>query len=234
MEQISTKKKRGRPYKIAPLAIEITKLWQEGKNDKDIRWCLEQQLTQLIKDINEVRDIEDLPSLYSIGDFRRKELERNPESDLDNPWHLGTLNDDPLPADAIPHILLVQAWAKKNTIPLTIRNAIWISRLYKIKEIKNTEALFTVAGVYSIFERRCELAGLPKPYNTSNLDAGIIDGTCPKLLTELFTSGEMATITDIYRVSQDNPFSVSYPRGKGGIIIAKRKVKNEGTHNKAV
>ena len=141
--------KRGRPEKIEPLRKAITKIWDNHPtwNDSDIRDELKVYLFSKVKKerpnwgvalINDEVDRR-LPSPYSIGDFRRNILKPNKKeiSKLDNPWHLGTLADHPLPPEGIAKVFEIKclfgrppkrpkgAWG----ISLSIREAIWISRL---------------------------------------------------------------------------------------------------------
>jgi len=141
--------KRGRPEKIEPLRKAITKIWDNHPTwkDSEIRDELKVYLQKVVKKerpkwdvalINEEVDRR-LPSTYSIGDFRRDILEPNGKeiSKLDNRWHLGTLKDCPLTPEGIAKVFEIKclfgrppkrqkgAWG----ISLSIREAIWISRL---------------------------------------------------------------------------------------------------------
>lgn len=77
---------------------------------------------------------------------------------LDNPWHLGTLKDFPLPIEAIPSILAVQKSEPilTRTGGISIRHAIWIARLYLT--IKDTALLGKVSWLYALHQRISEIA----------------------------------------------------------------------------
>lgn len=154
--------KRGRRNKTEPLASEITKLWQQGKSDDDILWELKEKLPCLMKQ-GKVRDIEDLPSLYSIAQYRREKLEENDkrmrESGLDQLWTLSALSANPISAECISKIL----WLKKNNeleifTDLTIREVLWFEKLHKLplpltiiatfsKELAEAEILSSLANI---------------------------------------------------------------------------------------
>jgi hypothetical protein len=116
-------------------------------------------------------------------------------SPQDAPWHLGLL-DNPSPlldkhlfaaevftAEAIGHIIRVKEWATKDkdTLPVTIRIAKWISRLYSLIEddkkrwSKPLERSFwKVAFIYASYELLCEIS--LTSFNTSEMDGHLSKG----------------------------------------------------------
>ena len=103
---------------------------------------------------------------------------RNKDDLLDIPWHLGTLEDNPLSPEAIRHVLLLQGWVKTNNEqPLTIRRVLWASRLYpvvchkKIKE-QDLQNLWCISGGYAWYERICKISDTD--FDTTVLDEAVI------------------------------------------------------------
>lgn len=132
------------------------------------------------------------PGISAVQKYRADVLEPNfqaeKEKGLDKSWHLGTLEKHPLPAEALPFIFLVQEWLEKfpdtfgnppPQVPLTIRQAIWIGRLYttidksklKIKKLLPSIAkyLFLWSKAYATREIICKNAGMPF-LDTTSLD----------------------------------------------------------------
>jgi hypothetical protein len=116
--------------------------------------------------------------------------------DMDIPWTMANIKDKGIPAEAIPYITKVQAWAKiqnehiktgdwfaqmREYLPITLRQAIWISRLYtltgdwqRLKE-KEISWLWSWSRVYALSEITHKLAGQEK-FDSSFLDEQLIDG----------------------------------------------------------
>jgi len=117
-----------------------------------------------------------LPGISSIQQYAKTvyaELEK--PSPLDKHWHLGVLKDNPfIPADAIPYILKIQKI--QNSKPellgkLTIRQAIWVSRLYTT--VKNIRSLGKISYYYSLGEQIHVLSGTT--FDTSFYDDKLIE-----------------------------------------------------------
>ncbi|MFC1941711.1 hypothetical protein ACFLWU_00655 [Chloroflexota bacterium] len=100
---------------------------------------------------------------------------------LDSAWHLGTLEMNPLPSQAVPYILKVQ-----GVIPhfkVTIRQAKWISRLFSaVKEIK---MLSDISRYYTFYEKISAIS--QTPFDTSKYDTLLTDSGKQKQLVKLFT-----------------------------------------------
>lgn len=164
-----------------------------------------------------------LPSVYLIGDYRRDTLEMNitlPDKE-DFPWSLGKTPE--LPADAIAMIFIVQKfvegwhmtpklvefeeWTKlatggrlsTNIWLLSVRDARWIARLFKIEELELNKDdfdlfghplpepmynLWFIAKTYSDYERLCKIAAVEP--DTSLLDDGIRHDTFGEAKHALF------------------------------------------------
>lgn len=123
---------RGRPEKLTDdLKRWITKRQGGHKKKKlkapiihnDMRCYIEAQVRDDVKkrglDWSEdliLSEVEErLPGVSAIQKYLQ---ELNPRLDKplpkDYPWHLGTLDDYPLPVEAIPHILKVQTWLEQH------------------------------------------------------------------------------------------------------------------------
>ena len=89
-----------------------------------------------------------------------------PPSDLDQPWTLARMRDYDFPAESLP--LLSQVWRFALAIdePLTIRQAYWVTKLYRL--FPNPIYLWMWASAAAIGERSAELVG--EPLDASSLD----------------------------------------------------------------
>ena len=142
------------------------------------------------------------PTLETLKKRISSARNRNPSS-LDEPWHLGLMGkpEYDITPEAVPYILMVQAWAEKHPDmfnqphePITIRQALWVSRLhgqaaYLIRLKPKWDFLYFLfqwSEAYACRERICELSDTP--FDTSGLDKGIIDGGLA------FTAGESTLI----------------------------------------
>jgi len=152
---------------------------------------------------------------YISNKYKKNEAEVD-ASGIDSPWHLGILKDYPLPAEDIAAIASVQVWLDgqkdkpyseptsikhwtefwtnnqmtTSTFSLTIREALWVSKLYKVNyKITSPERarkfhipeskpllefpyrLWYAAKTYADYQRLCELAGTP--FDTTRLDEAL-------------------------------------------------------------
>jgi len=155
---------------------------------------------------------------------------RSAESPLDKPWHLDKTPD--LSAEAIAAIFEVQLWLEKvkesyptagikewtedftngemttTVYPLTMREALWISKLHKVNcyltepemfflakhkqpirarrsLIENPSRLWEAAKTYADYERLCVLA--KTDFDTSRLDEALKSGSIGKVKYDLFS-----------------------------------------------
>lgn len=69
------------------------------------------------------------------------EARNNSIDDRDKVWSLVSLPQYPMPPEAIPYVLRVWAWAIEKDDPITIREALWVARLYSIFEANALENL---------------------------------------------------------------------------------------------
>ena len=140
------------------------------------RLVLATELKDKIERMDEISPSEET-LIKMISDARNKEP--NP---LDTAWHLGTLNEYPLSAEAIHYILKIQIWtSSKHIHPVTIREAKWISRLYSVIENNKSrwlkpleKSLWKVSFIYASYEMICALS--KTDFDIHNLDEYLLQG----------------------------------------------------------
>jgi len=115
---------------------------------------------------------------------------------LDKPWHMGTLEEHPLPSAAISSIVAALEARKMLTRHrnLTIRHAIWISRLYTV--IKQKDDLWEIAWHYAFNERISEISHTK--FDTSEYDLLLAK---PKELMEYFGHSRRGISYDNYKTA---------------------------------
>jgi hypothetical protein len=109
------------------------------------------------------------PSLRTINTILEKarNVEKTPEFQrLQQQWHLGLLEEYPMPAEAIAVILtlLSEGWFEG----LSVRHAVWISRLYRF--LPQLHELIVAVSYYSQYEYDWQLSGKGLPADTAVLD----------------------------------------------------------------
>ena len=120
----------------------------------------------------------DWPGLSAIQKaltkIRKNDNERSPESkELDRLWNTASLVKYPIPPEALPTVLKVWVWMPENlNFPLTIREALWVSRLYTV--VKDVPLLTMRSQLHAIDERASEITGEPRLsldyFNNTGLD----------------------------------------------------------------
>jgi hypothetical protein len=192
MEQFKSPKKRGRPEKLEQYGQRdaLTRLWQAHPEMKD-RELRDEQRKTLFRKVSEAHDgwtpkqialevNEWLPSVATIGDFRRDELEPNQErvraEGKDAPWHMGLTTAHPLSPDVIARVLSLKAWlrSKKQPEAVTTREVSWIERLYVT--LPANDDLWLAVQQYSSLELVFDLHGGGSPLDTTDLDKTIAPG----------------------------------------------------------
>lgn len=101
--------------------------------------------------------------LLAIARKTRKELPIDPQ---DKPWSTATLDQYPIPPEALPAVLKVLRYNIEKGKGVTIREAKWVSRLSAIKQAINQ--LSTVASFFAETEQLDELIG--RPFDSTLLD----------------------------------------------------------------
>jgi hypothetical protein len=157
---------RGRP-KLEPRVSDI--ILQEANRDR------KRERKDVMKAVKTALNKENLP-LPSNSTILRKisEARRVASNELDGPWSIGTTIKYPLPAESVDAVLeMYRKWDGRPplSIPLSIREALWLGRLctWFPKEI---EELRDLATLYAIRERSCE-ASEQRVYDTSDLDEAV-------------------------------------------------------------
>jgi len=172
----------------------------------------------------------DWPKLSVI----QREIKRTNDNDTaefrekDELWHLGLMDKYNVSPEALPYIGMLQNWAEthldsfgQSHKPLTIRQALWVARLYatidtswlknKKKMLQAASFLWRWSEAYAQREIVCKLMG--KPFvDTSELDRAFREGAQP------ITVGK--TILAFY---PDNSFSIDTADKK-----LLRQMKKEG------
>ena len=117
---------KGKRANITPEGNELI----AGKALKTPRIKRTQLAEQLQREFEELGwDVPEFEVLERKISWYRNHMANEPE---DKPWSLISLPKNPIPADAIPHVLKVWALALEEGNPLTIREAIWTAWLYPI------------------------------------------------------------------------------------------------------
>lgn len=92
----------------------------------------------------------------------RKNMKETPVDPQDNPWSMGTLDQYPIPPEAIPVVLRVWKFRFENNASFMIRDAKWVARLSGV--IADTQKLSSEVENYALRERMCEL--IKRPFNS--------------------------------------------------------------------
>ena len=198
---------KGRPEKLTDELKQWITTHQVGQKKKPKAPAIQENLRLVIE--NQIREegaqsgvswpekqipfeIENrLPGISSIQKYLSELKERDKPSPLDKPWYLGLMAERDeqghikhpkysISAGALQYVLLLKLWVSNNNKPpLTIRQALWASRLYagikkhpvKVKE-KELESLWCFAGGYAWYEGICQASGTK--FDTTVLDEAFI------------------------------------------------------------
>lgn len=176
----------------------------------------------------ELKDIIERMGERPPGDdtlMRMISAQRNKEpKPLDKPWQLGFMREYDISPQAVPYICRVQEWAAiKKEAEVTVRQALWISRLYalRIKDIyraseEEISHLWTVSHLYAYYEIICEISGVD--FDTTELDIACWIGKAADFIVGLVLK-DIANGTQFMKKANER--------------LAGRKVKNERPHNTA-
>lgn len=204
------KRERGRPQKLEPYKEYIAKAksahpdWSAEK----VRETLSRALYNLLKEkypdwsatqiSNKVAEL--LPGLSSVQKYLSKEI--NPKlkklGPLEQPWHFGLMSNPKysISPDAVPFIQIVQDWREKNSDfrgnpppqkPLTIRQVLWISRIFKAYDQRTLEIslpdwLYLWAEAYANHEIISALSGADP--DTTFLDKKMRERIIPIIIVQ--------------------------------------------------
>ncbi|MFC2017708.1 hypothetical protein ACFLTQ_00180 [Chloroflexota bacterium] len=135
---------------------------------------------------------------------------RNHENPLDEPWSIGCLPQYDIPSDALLIIMNIYERRIKNEgqpfslVPMSIREALWIARLYKL--VKNIDALEFLSVMYKLREVTDEILEETQSSrdrikrNTRDMDITLIrylnTGTMDDIVTQFHIINPKATAED--------------------------------------
>lgn len=144
-----------------------------------------------------------LPSLrktqYIIRDAEARQKELSPEQQLQQkPWDMVSLNDYPLPNESIPIVMQVWRYCCHTDENFTIRQAKWVSRLFKILP-PMPNFLWAISYMYSKKEELSIMSGIP--CDTFMDDIGLVMQENIEQQTLLEVHYNTKSILDIYSVS---------------------------------
>jgi len=133
-------------------------------------WEIQKRVSQMLHSRNP-----ELPQNWPGLNAVQRELaairkQKNNASPQDEPWSLASLNDYPIPPEAMP---VVMSFYKKRLAEddvLNIREALWVGRLFKI--IDPQDLVWDWAFLYAIDEMIAEESG--EPFNSRRLDLEMI------------------------------------------------------------
>ena len=157
--------KRGRPG-IKPIIKRL--IYAKALENRDIpRLALAVELKNLIEEMYEVPPTEET-MIKLISKARN-----HPASPLDEPWSPGSLAKYEMSPEALPAVMWVyEKHLREEEQPLTIRQAMWIARLYKVVDVSNH--LEDLAILYANREHFGELLGNPTSIIDPELDSLLI------------------------------------------------------------
>ena len=124
---------------------------------------------------------DDWPSLSTVQKVLatyRKNKSKFPEDPLERPWSMATLDDYPIPPEAILSVLEVWKFRIEKGDILTIREAKWVARLSGV--LKTIEDISYEAFEYARFELMFQL--LNRPFDSTYLDRELMGLPPPELL----------------------------------------------------
>ena len=164
-------KKRGRPALKPDIErIIATEVRDEQKKPLEKRAGVKVLAYKIQRKMIERAPGQKPPELSTI-EKRISTYRRVPEDSLDELWSLASLVKHPIPPEAMP---VVMAFYKKRLAEndvLTIREALWAARLYRI--IEPLDLVFDWAFLYAIDELVAEESG--KPFKSKELDRELIE-----------------------------------------------------------
>jgi hypothetical protein len=154
-----------------------------------------------------------LPKLRKVQNILREATDRHqelsPEQQLQQrPWTMVSLNDYPLPDDAIPHLMQVWRYCRHTDEKFTIRQAKWVSRIYRMLP-QMLSLLWSISYIYSKKEELSIMSGIP--CDTFMDDVGLVIHDKIEVQTLLETHYNTQSLFDIY--------SVSLPINHEGLLI---------------
>lgn len=194
------KKGRGRPPKPQWMhdlvALEILRPTNKDKAPK----ALAIHLTKIIEEKGEIPP-EESTLVKWIGELRNQ-----PENKIDEPWSLADLVQHPIQPEAMPAVMRSYKEGLQEIRRLSIREAQWIARLYKV--IAPPELVLPWAWKYALHERLSEL--VKRPFDTTRLDEMLLSdpGSVVKQYNEQLTADYTWEIARKHRADFEKLFEL--------------------------
>ena len=134
--------------------------------------------------------VKPFPTLRTVQDIIRNFKANNKKKTdkdklLDTPWSMASLKDFPLPNDSIPNLLKVWKASVALSRPMTIRDAIWTSRLGTF--INDTRLLLFWSKLYSLKQRVADSLG--QDFDSRFLDSCLVTDDSWDIPIALITTG---------------------------------------------
>jgi len=95
--------------------------------------------------------------------------------DRDKPWSMGTLNENPVPSEAIPAVLNVWKLHVARKEGFSIRKAQWVARLSGLPTFEGASASGGVKGLAAMATVYAELEAIYEDAGHSAFDTGVLD-----------------------------------------------------------
>jgi hypothetical protein len=144
--------KAGRPEKLTDeLKREITRIrmtqkrWKAPAIQKELRLWLVQRIKEettgrkvpLSNELMDVQVEDRLPGISSIQKYLKDTIpSQYKELPEDKPWTLESLKDKSIPPEALPAVLEVWLRTRTELTHFTVREALWVARIYPLFTIK--------------------------------------------------------------------------------------------------
>jgi hypothetical protein len=168
--------KRGRPG-IKPYIKQL--IYAKALQNKDTpRLALAVELKNLIEEMGEIPPTEET-MMKLISQARN-----HPISELDEPWSVGCLAKYDVPPEALPVVMKIyEGRLREEEQHFTIREALWIGRLYKV--IDDPIFLERFASAYALRDKIDWI--LDSPVNTRGFDFILLNYDNPERRAEIIT-----------------------------------------------
>ena len=171
-------KKRGRPLILKPHIEElIARHVRDDQNKPPGERTPRKVLAYEIREEITHKWKEQPPELSTL-EKRISYYRSIPKVPFDELWSLGSLARHPIPPDAMPIVMSIYKKTLAGNDELTIRQAQWIARLYKI--LDHPELVWDWAWAYAMDEWLSEITN--NPFDTTNLDLEMVRN--PQYATE--------------------------------------------------
>ena len=129
-----------------------------------------------------------------LREFRKRDIERPLESKrLDSSWSLASLVQYPIPPEALPTVMSFYKKRLAEDDVLTIRDALWTARLYKLVDPSDSVTLMNWVVAYSIGEWVSEITG-EESFDSQELDL--------QMAKDIHSTPETVREIEIWRIAE--------------------------------